>query len=249
MLFFWKKDRTKKVLYDLFSIRNRIRDLKEFEAKRDETIAIIKIVNDNIEKAETDMLSRAKEEISKPWLDRQYDIIIDKIAEQEIQALRKLAKDLGDYEQMVLEVKDISQLDDVLSALEHEVTAIEDREKKNKAQIEELEKQTLKQRLRTASAKPPALKTLDGTPWKKIANVVMQFGGWLECGKVRHQCHIHFHNIGPARPIVLSPDVGCELLAEEIKQQLFISDFPKYKIPNTTQIKNALRAGDIYHAL
>ena len=252
---FWRKDNSSAIKSNLRRIRRKVNNLKKFESKARKAISIIDDIEEKIDDASREIRERANEEKAKPYIDLIYDRHIDAMANEEIKHLNKFKKNLADYRGYVEEaekteeldeVKKIEELDAVIELMEEEEEAITKREDHHERKIRQFEDATLRKRLETTSFSPPQGTTGDGTRFAYVAMVARQLGGWVEKAGGGHPVQIKFPPKPPhvSRPIPFSNDVDDNRLARQIRAQLIIF-FPTHKIPTTSNLRNALRAGDI----
>jgi hypothetical protein len=244
IMLFWRKDKAKEIRDDLKSVKNKTENLKKFEEKLDKTKSMLHKIKSNIKEAEKDILARAAEEKSRPWIDQKYDSDIDSMAENEVRALKQLESDMEEYVEMVVSLKDEKDLDAAINLLKEEESKIVKREEENEKKINKMATETINTRMGTPSDSSPAISTSDGTPWSDILYVSRQLGGWL-VGKGNHPAAIYFPH--HKRPIPVSSDVGTDRIAGQIIEQLK-NFFPTEKVPNKHNLVNALKKGDIRHA-
>jgi hypothetical protein len=243
-MLFWRKNKAQEVREDLDKLANKIKKLEKFEEKKDKTHAIVKKIMHTADETKKDILGMAEEQKSIIWIDSQYDGEIDRLAAQEIEALKKLEKDISDYDEYLGVAKSHEDIDEVIRNLEQFANILSERERQSEQRIEKMENDSLTRRLNIKSDRPPALRTNDGYRWSDICNVARKLGGWVELNRGTHVAEIKFPNA--ARPIPISADVGSGRISAQIIDQLkrFL---PRHKIPNQHNLRNAIRTGDIHH--
>jgi len=247
--FFWKKDKSREIRNSLREIEKKIKNLDGISKQTDAVINVITKIKANIETAKAEIKEKAQEEKSRPWIDTKFDSEIEKLADDEANALTKLSNDLDFYNDLAKELTNDAELKDVVNQLLREEELISAREKQTEKRFEQMEEETIRIRARTRRVAPitegvTGLKTSDGVKWKNIVCVVEQLGGWTEpAGK--HKMVLKFPN--SQRPIPASQDVHSGIIARQIKDQL-ANFLPKYKIPSQAKLTVALASGDLHDA-
>jgi hypothetical protein len=245
-LFFWNKEKSKEIINNLKSIGKEIARIADVENKKDKTKKVIASVKSKIDLAKREIAIRAQEEKSKPYISLKYDSKIDKLSKEEIIAIDKLNRDLDDYQELLEASVSEEDVNEILELFQKEAKELTERERKNEAELQAMEKETLKSRKRTSSS-VPNLRTKDGVPFKRVEEAAASLGGWIEVNHgSRHPFVIHFPK--ETRPIPLSADVSTTALARKIREQLFNS-IASHKIPNTTKLRRALNSGNIHDSV
>ncbi|MBI4147088.1 hypothetical protein HY494_00355 [Candidatus Woesearchaeota archaeon] len=249
-MLFWKRDYAGRILGDLKKIRNLTAALIKFEDKKAQISSIITAVKANIEKAKLDIQESAEHEKAKPWIDASFDVQVDELSRQEIEALGRLEQILASCQELISETHDEGALEYLVNEILKEEALIEEREKRNLEIFSKWEEETLRRRLSVfranSTGNPPNIKTNDGVSWSGILRVVEQLGGWIECRSGEHICIIKFSNGN--RVIACSKDILSGRVAAQIREQLALF-LPKYKIPSINKLSAAFKKGDLHYAL
>lgn len=242
-MLFWKKEKGKNIWIDLNNIKKKIKNLKILEKKKDFLITALNDILGNIDSVETEILEKAEEEKAKPWIKTDQDPKVDALASTEITELNKLKLDIEGYKKEI-EMSELTeeQVELCIDILDAEADEIVKRNKEYKTVIDNLARETIKERIRnSAHSFNLTGKTSDKVKFSDIATVARELGGKIEKGG-RHPYEIKFDN--SSRPIPLSFDVKSKVIAKEITQQLAYS-MPSKKIPKKELLEEAFAKGSL----
>lgn len=240
LMVFWKKEAARDVLNLLRDVKKRIGAVRDFARQKDVLLRVIKEIDDSLDEVKAAIAARAQEEKSKPWIDRQFDVVIDALAAKEIERVNNIESGLAVYAQLAEESSSAEDLELSVEGLMDEAQAIEEREASHAAQIDSLVRESLREHLRTASDPVPAGRLKDGVSFSDVLAVARQLGGWGVASRGAHPYQIVFPS--GARPITLSKDVGSQLVAKAIVQQLKFS-LPAHKVPSQSDVQQWLKRG------
>lgn len=198
-------------------------------------------INKNLAVIEEEIKEVAQEEKEKPWIDARFDFRIDQLVLEEIQVLQKLKQDFQSYADLASTLATTKDVSAAIELLQQELQAIERRNELREKEFEEMETETLRERLARTSASVPPQQTNDDVPWNNIAHVVRELGGWIVDQGGRHPVAALF----PAskRPIPFSGDINSGRLAGQLREQL--GHLPAHKIPSKHDLEQAFRRGEL----
>lgn len=240
---FWSKKSGRKVCNSIKNIKKDLENLSDLEEKRSKVLAVVDIVKKNLGEVKEEILARAEEDKSLPYIDSQFDSQIDSLAAAEIVEVDKFLSSLSDFVELFEASESHDDLDTVVEGLLDEEKAIEDRESSHAAQLRSMEVTTAKARFHRSDNIPP-LCSSDGVSWRRIIDVCTQLGGWYEATKRgRHKGAIIFPS--STRPVPLSEDLSSTNLAKQVRKQL-INFLPEHKIPNNRNLRVAFVRGDLH---
>ena len=237
---FWKKEAARDVLNVMHDVKKRIGAVRNFANLQESLLKIIREIDDSLDEVKAAIASRAQEEKSKPWIDHQFDVVIDSMAAKEIEQVNNIESALAVYASLADESVSAKDLELSIEGLMEEAQAIEEREASHAAQIDELARHTLREHLKTSSDAVPAGRLKDGVSFSDVLVVARQLGGWGVASSGKHVYQIVFPN--STRPIPLSKDVGSQLIAKAIVQQLRVL-LPEHKIPSQSDVQKWLKRG------
>ncbi len=238
---FWRKGKTRDVKNALLNLQAYLSYIPSFDKKRDLSIKIVTGAIADLETVRREIPIRAENYKKRALIDARFDAEIDKLATDELRILTKLEKDLALWGSMAASTEREEELAAVALALVNEGKEIRYRDDVFRKTVEGFEVGTLKRRSATETAAAPAEKTSDGVPFRNIAQVVRELGGWLVSSST-HVVSILFPNA--SRPVPLSKDARSARLAQQIRDQL-ARWLPTHKIPSTSELVSSFRVGTL----
>ena len=245
MVFWHNKGPAQSVRDTLRDFEKKVRKFKDAKQRPAQVIQLTRKVIDELSEVERELRAAAEEYKHKPYLDERFDAMIDGLVQDEIEKAKKLEEDLRAIVGVTITEADVQSY---VSILVTEGIALIQREKQNERKVEEMERETIRERLERASDNVPPNRTKDGVPWRNICYVARQLGAIIEV-RTHHQALIKFPRIREApgfspMSIPVSKDFNSRGIATEMCQQLHFC-LPNYKIPSSDELHDALKAGDL----
>lgn len=244
---FWMSDNTRKVKDDLKNICKKLKNIKE-EKKAEELVKRVQTIISNLNAVKNEIIKEGEKQKTKAHIDSRFDAVIDALVKDEITNAKKLQEDLTMLANRTIngdEVKSIAEL------VRTEGATLLERDGQNQNKIEDMERETLRERIRIESPTIQPRTVKDGTSWSNICYVARQLGCRIEESTGTHQIKIIFPNIykpGETIKVVpLSGTVNLKRLADQIIEQL-PACLPAHKIPENKFLVSAFKIGDILKA-